>query len=148
MFPVLLFTKDDITDLDLLARVRDRIAATHPLNVFMQERFREISRTDVRAAGFPVASDRGVEDLFEIAGMSLDRAEVLERVETGVRRMSWLARELCERLYEPTGTPIPVPPCPVASDGDEALMTWVPYAQRTSPPAEARPQPQDAWMIR
>ncbi len=148
MFPVLLFTKDDITDLDLLGQVRDQIAATHPLNVFMQERFREISRSDIRAAGFPVASDRGVEDLFEIAGMSLGRAEVLERIETGVRRMSWLAQELCERLYEPTGTAIPVPPLPVGADSDEALMTWVPYAQRTSAPAETRPQPEDAWMIR
>jgi flavin-dependent dehydrogenase len=148
MFPVLLFTKDDITDLDLLGQVRDQIAATHPLNVFMQERFREISRSDIREAGFPVASDRGVEDLFEIAGMSLGRAEVLERVETGVRRMSWLAQELCERLYAPTGTPIPVPPVPVGTAADEALMTWVPYAQRTSAPADTRPQPEDAWMIR
>ena len=148
MFPVLLFTKGDITDLELLAAVRERIASTHPLNVFMQERFREISRCDVRAAGFPVASDQGVEDLFEISAMTLGKEEVLERIDTGVRRMCWFAKELCERLYEPTGTAIPEPPCPVEADGDEALMTWVPYSQRTSAPADTRPQPEDAWMIR
>lgn len=147
MFPVLLFNKADITDLELLRTVRDKIASTHPLNVHMQAQFRKLSRLDIHEAGFPVASDKAAEDLFGIAGMDLSRAEVLERVETGVQRMAWMAQELSERLYEPLGERPPVPPCPVQPGRDD-LMTWVPYEQRTSAPRETTPQPADAWMIR
>lgn len=148
MFPVLLFTKDGIVDLDLLADVRDQIAATHPLNVHMQRCFRELSKMDVRAAGFPVASDYSVESLFEIANSQMSGAEIRERITIGVRRMSWLAHELLERLYAPSGRPPPSPPCAVVADEERELITWVPYSQRTGPPEEARPQPADGWMIR
>jgi flavin-dependent dehydrogenase len=147
MFPVLLFTKGCVTDVDFLASIREQIAATHPLNVFMQRRFRELSRQDVRSAGFPLGSDRGVEDLFAIASSPLSRDEVRERIGVGSRRMAALAHELLERFHGSAGSEPPTPPCP-APAGDEELLSWVPYSQRTLPPAEAEPQPADAWMIR
>ncbi|HXR60686.1 MAG TPA: tryptophan 7-halogenase [Solirubrobacterales bacterium] len=147
MFPVLLFTKDDIGDLDLLTAVRDKLAAVHPLNIHMQAQFRKLSRMDIREVGFPIASDPTVTKHFEIAGMEMNRAEVLERVEMGVKRMAWFAQELSERLFEPTGEAPPVPPIAVPP-GREDLVIWVPYEQRTLTPAETAPQPADAWMIR
>ncbi|HEX2393412.1 MAG TPA: NAD(P)/FAD-dependent oxidoreductase [Solirubrobacterales bacterium] len=147
MFPVLLFNKGDITDLELLAAVRDKIASTHPLNVHMQAQFRKLSHLDIQEAGFPLASDQAAEDLFGIADMELSREEILDRVDTGVRRMAWMAQELSERLYGPLAERPPTPPCAVPA-GRYDLMTWVPYEQRTSAPAETTPQPADAWMIR
>jgi flavin-dependent dehydrogenase len=147
MFPVLLFNKDDITDLELLLAVRDKLAAMHPLNVHMQQQFRKLSRIDIRPAGFPIASDATVTKHFEIAGMEMSRAEVLERIELGVTRMAWFAQELSERLFEPTAEA--PPPLPIAvPPGREDLAIWVPYGQRTLAPAETEPQPADAWMIR
>jgi len=147
MFPVLLFNKGDITDLELLTAVREKIASTHPLNVHMQEQFRILSKQDIHPAGFPVASDKAAEDLFGIADMELSRDEILERIDMGVRRMAWMAQELSERLYEPLGEQPPALPCAMPPDHYD-LMTWVPFEQRTSAPAEATPQPSDAWMIR
>jgi flavin-dependent dehydrogenase len=147
MFPVLLFNKGDITDLDLLGAVRDQIASTHPLNVHMQEQFRILSKRDIHDAGFPVASDRAAEDLFGIADMDLSQAEILERIDTGVRRMSWMAHELSDRLYEALGERAPALPYAAPTENYD-LMDWVPFEQRTSAPAETAPQPADAWMIR
>ncbi|HEY5708001.1 MAG TPA: tryptophan 7-halogenase [Solirubrobacterales bacterium] len=149
MFPVLLFTKDCITDLDFLASIRKQLADTHPLNVHMQQGFREVSKLDVRSAGFPVASDRGVEDLFEISSQSMSKDEVRERITRGVDKMSWLAHEFSERLFEPAGIELSAPPCARPTDSASGgFVTWVPYSQRTTSPAETQPQPADSWMIR
>jgi hypothetical protein len=148
MFPVLMFTKDCISDVEFLASVRNSIASTHPLNVYMQRCFREISKLDVRAAGFPVGSDSSVEELFETASRSMTRDEVGDRIDLGVRRFHALARELTTRLYAAAGRQPPPPPMELPTAWDEDLLEWVPYEQRTGPPAESRPQPEDGWMVR
>lgn len=148
MFPVLLFTKECITDVDFLASIRHQIASTHPLNVYMQQQFRTLSKLDIRAAGFPVGSDASVDQLFETASRALTKNEVHERIDAGVRRFGALARELVTRLYEPTGREPPPLPCQLPTNREEELLNWVPYAQRTAPPAETQPQPEDGWMIR
>jgi len=149
MFPVLLFTKECITDVDFLASIRGQIASTHPLNVYMQEQFRKLSQLDIRDAGFPVGTDAGVEDLFQTASRDLTKAEVRERIDLGVRRLRALGLELMERLYAPTGqTPPAPPPLDLHGGSDETMLDWLPYSQRTAPPAETQPQAPHSWMIR
>jgi flavin-dependent dehydrogenase len=148
MFPVLLFTNGCITDVDFLASVREQIASTHPLNVYMQQRFRDVSRLDVRSAGFPVGTDASVEDLFATASRSLTKDEVRERIHAGVAQMRSLAGELTRRLYAPTGQEPPPPSSELPGQADESFLTWVPYSQRTAPPADTRPQPESGWMVR
>jgi flavin-dependent dehydrogenase len=149
MFPVLLFTKECITDVDFLTSIRGQIAGTHPVNVYMQEQFRKLSQLDIRDAGFPVGTDASVEDLFQTAARALTKVEVLERIDLGVRRLGALAHELTEHLYAPTGQ-APLEPPPLAYQGgcDETLLDWLPYSQRTAPPGETRPQAPNNWMIR
>ena len=58
-----------------------------------------------------------------------------------------MAHELSERLYEALGERAPALPYAAPTESYD-LMNWVPFEQRTSPPAETAPQPADAWMIR
>lgn len=148
MFPVLLFTKDCIIDVDFLASIRQQIASAHPTNVYMQQQFRKLSRLDIRDAGFPIASDTSVEELFETASSTLTKDEVREKIDLGVKRFGALAHELMQRLYEPTGEAPPPLPGERPSGWDGTLLNWLPYSQRTAPPAETQPQPADGWMVR
>ena len=151
MFPVLMFTKDCITDPQFLAGVRRPLQQAFHMNVHMQRCFRELSAydCDIRAAGFPVASDPVVGELFDSVLSEMDTAEVSVRIERNVRALHALGRELLERLYAGCGRPVPqlegdLPP----AHSDIPLLDWVSYEQRTGEPALVAAQSAESWMLR
>ena len=151
MFPVLMFTKGRITDPEFLAAVRTPLQQAFHMNVHMQRCLRELSSydVDIRSAGFPVASDAGVGQLFDSVLSDMEPADVSARVERNVRALHALGRELLDRLYAGCGRVAPpfegdVPP----AHSDVALLEWVPYEQRTAEPALVAAQSPESWMLR
>jgi len=148
-FPVMLFLNDTIDDPAFLASVRDRTARMHPLNIWMQRCLRELSQygDELAPAGFPTSTPRGLSELFGLALERLPKEEVRERLDVHQRLLESLAHQLTSRLYEACGRPVPEPPLELARELEDDLIQWVPYEQRTAPPALATPQSEDAWQI-
>ena len=153
-YPVLTFTKGVMLDYEYLGGIKAEFKQHYDLNVYMQRFFREWSRAeyDRRGVGFAYGTDPMVEEVFAAAAKDMPREEVADRVRVGVRRMRRMSHEIIERARELGGFRFDVPP-PMELlssdiDWDEELIGWSPYAQRVAPPANADPQPADAWMLR
>lgn len=149
MLPVLLFTKDCITDHRFMASVQDALQSVHLLNVHTQACLRELSgdEYDIRSAGFPVGSNAIIEDLFQTAGRDLTKDEVGDLIRVNTGRLYALSTELLTTLYEACDRP--VPPFAQASApaaAEEQLLYWADYSRRTTHPSLVAPQP-DTWMI-
>jgi flavin-dependent dehydrogenase len=148
-FPVMLFLNDTIVDPEFIASIRDRTARMHPLNVWMQRCLRELSNQGdaLHDAGFPTGTTKGLGEMFALALERLPKDEVRDRLDRHQKLLESLAHQLMSRMYEACGRPMPEPPMELAQDLEDDLITWVDYRRRTAPPAEAPPQPEDAWQI-
>lgn len=150
MYPSLLFLQDYLTDHEFVAKVREIFKPHYPLNIYMQQRFRELCQDDhdVREAGFAVANDYLIEELFLKGNDRFSKDEVEQMIRKNVERMRDLSEEILMRLYMACGkTPPPAPYGDIRGGTGEHLLHWSPYEQKTSAPADTEPQP-DAYMVR
>jgi hypothetical protein len=153
MFPALLYLQGYNEDHEFVAKVRDTFMPHHKMNIYMQKCFLELCRDDcdVRDAGFAVASDYMVEELFLAGNSQLTQDEVADLIAMNIRRLKDWGEETLERLYGACGKPIPEKPAEfdqVEGGTGEHLLNWSPYEQKTGAPAAHTPQPEDAYLIR
>jgi flavin-dependent dehydrogenase len=150
-FPAMLFLKGVITDHEFMAQVAGPLRRAYEMTIYMQRCVRELCRDDcdLRSAGFPVPTDQSMEEIFGIVNDDIPKAKVLERVPLHLARLQTLATELTETYYGACGRRPPEPDYeqPEPETGTE-LLQWLPYSQRSEPPAMAAPQPEGAWMLR
>lgn len=153
MYPVLIFNQGCVLDYEFVAKTRQDFKAHFAMNVYMQRFFREWSTHGTSAkedAGFVVGSDYLVGELFRAVAEPLTKPEVGELVQLNVERLRSVASEMVTRMSDAAGGPVDPPPFELAGPDltGEDLLDWYPYAQRTVQPADAVPQPEDAWLIR
>ena len=150
MFPVPMITSGHFLDYEFTARMVDIFRPHFDMNVHMQNMFRQWSRAeyDRHAAGFVYGTDPMVEELFHSASGELTQDETAEIVTNGVQRMKAASWELYDRMSETAGLKTIDPPTWDRPKLDEPVIAWSSYEQRTAPPAETEPQPEDGWMLR
>ncbi|HEX8066860.1 MAG TPA: NAD(P)/FAD-dependent oxidoreductase [Thermoleophilaceae bacterium] len=149
MYPSLLGLQDYLTDHEFVAKVRDIFKPHYELNVWMQQRFRELCQDDcdVRQAGFAAATDHTVEEMFLKGNQKLSKDEVEEIIRHNVRRMRDISEEMLTRLYGACGKPVPDGPWQQIEGGTgEDLIHWTPYERKTSLPSQTDPPP-DTYMV-
>lgn len=148
MFPVPMVTSGHFLDYEFSARMFELFKPHNHMNIHMQRMFKQWSRSeyDQRAAGFVYGNDAMVEELFHAASGELSQDEVEDIIRTGVIRAKAASWELYEHMAE-AGLKVD-PPDWDRPKLDESVIEWSPYEQRTAPPAEVAPQPEDGWMLR
>lgn len=117
------------------------------LNVFMQDRFMEWASTDrdLGDIGVPQIGDALAESLFTVPLNPLGRADLCEHLEASLAGMEAMATEMCTRMSEATGQPLPPLPFTPSPIREGELLTWVDRAERASGNEQLVP---DCWLVR
>jgi flavin-dependent dehydrogenase len=149
LFPVPMITSGHFLDYEFTAKMVEEFRPHFYMNIQMQRMFKEWSRAeyDRQAAGFVYGNDSSVEELFHAASGTLTQDETAEIITSGVRRMKAASWELYEHMSETAGLKLEKPTWD-RPKLDESVIEWSPYEQRTAPPSEVAPQPEDGWMLR
>jgi flavin-dependent dehydrogenase len=148
MFPVPMVNKGHFLDYKFMGEMVEEFKDHFPMNVHMQGFFKHWSRSeyDRGAAGFAYAADPMVEEMFGAAAGDMSRQEIVDLIKVSVPRMKSLSWQMVEHMRE-AGLSAESPPWDNPRV-DEELVGWSPYEQRTAPPAQTQPQPEDSWQLR
>jgi flavin-dependent dehydrogenase len=153
MFPVPLFNSDLLVDYEFVDEMRSVFKPHFRMNVYMQQRFRELCRDgfDLRAAGFARISDAFLDAIFAAASGEMTREQIATAVRDNVRLLEGVGVAMIQRLSEAAGRTVEPPPWrwdPGTVAEADRVIEWSPFEQRTAPQGQRAPQPAGTYMLR
>ena len=112
----------------------------------MQSRFMEwgAAEKDLTQVGVPQMTDSHMENLFTTPLRALDSEQMRAHMHMSVSRMQAMATEMCSRMSDATGQPMPTLPYEPSPPREGEFLLWVNRDLRKS---GQEPQVSDNWLV-